>query len=71
MKMYGFGLKFIEVCSAGPINYISPLVQIMNWHRPGGKPLSEPRIASLLTHICVTWPQWPYMNEQEVPIWRK
>ena len=32
--MYGFGLKFIEVCSAGPINYISPLVQIMNWHRP-------------------------------------
>ena len=26
--------------------------------RPGGKPLSEPMIVSLPTHICVTRPQW-------------
>ena len=28
----------------------------MAWRRPGDKPLSEPMMASLLTHICVT--QW-------------
>ena len=41
-----------------PINNILVLVQIMDWHRPGDKPLSEPMMVSLLTHICVTWPQW-------------
>ena len=31
----------------------------MAWRRPGDKPLSEPMMASLLlTHICVTRPQW-------------
>ena len=30
----------------------------MAWRRPGDKPLSEPRMESLLTHICVTRPQW-------------
>ena len=29
----------------------------MAWRRPGDKPLSEPVMVSLLTHICVTWPQ--------------
>ena len=33
----------------------------MAWRRPGDKPLSEPMMASLLTHICVTLPQW--LNE--------
>ena len=42
----------------GPINNIPALVQIMAWRRPGDKPLSEPMMASLLTHICVTRPQW-------------
>ena len=34
----------------------------MAWRRPGAKPLSEPMMVSLLTHICVTRPQWvkPY-----------
>ena len=41
----------------GPINNISVLVQIMAWRRPGDKPLSEPMVVSLLTHICVTRPQ--------------
>ena len=42
----------------GPINNIPALVQIMTWQRSGDKPLSEPMMISLLTHICVTWPQW-------------
>ena len=42
----------------GLINNIPALVQIMAWRRPGNKPLSEPMMVSLLTHICVTRPQW-------------
>ena len=40
------------------INNIPALVQKMAWRRPGDKPLSEPMMVSLLTHICVTRPQW-------------
>ena len=40
------------------INNIPAMVQIMAWRRPGDKPLSEPMMVSLLTHICVTRPQW-------------
>ena len=40
------------------INNIPALVQIMARRRPGNKPLSEPMMVSLLTHICVTRPQW-------------
>ena len=39
-------------------NNIPALVQIMAWRRPGDKPLSEPMMVNLLTHICVTRPQW-------------
>ena len=42
----------------GPINNIPALVQIMAWRLPGDKPLSEPMMVRLLTHICVTQPQW-------------
>ena len=48
-------LKFV---TKGSINNIPALVQIMAWRRPGDKPLSEPMMVSLLTHICVTRPQW-------------
>ena len=48
-------LKFV---SKGPINNIPALVQTMAWRRPGDKPLSEPMMVSLPTHICVTRPQW-------------
>ena len=48
-------LKFVL---KGPINNILSLVQIMAWRRPGDKPLSEPMMVSLLTHICVARPQW-------------
>ena len=48
-------LKFVP---QGPINNIPALVQIMAWCRPGDKPLSEPMLVGLPTHICVTRPQW-------------
>ena len=48
-------IKFVP---KGPINNIPSLVQIMAWRRPGDKPLSEPMVVSLPTHICVTRPQW-------------
>ena len=48
-------LKFVP---KGPFNNIPALVQIMDWRRPGDKPLSEPKMVSLPTHICVTRPQW-------------
>ena len=48
-------LKFVP---KGPINKIPALVQIMAWRLSGDKPLSEPMMVSLLTHICVTRPQW-------------
>ena len=47
-------LKFVPKSS---INNIPALVQIMAWRRPGDKPLSEPMMVSLPTHICVTRPQ--------------
>ena len=48
-------LKFVP---KGPIDNIPSLVQIMAWRRPGDKPLSEPMMDSLPTHICVTRTQW-------------
>ena len=44
-------LKFVP---RGPINYIPTLVQVMAWRRSGDKPLSEPMMVRLPTHICVT-----------------
>ena len=40
--------KFVPMV---PINSIPALVQIMAWRRPGDKPLSEPMMVSLLTHM--------------------
>ena len=43
-------LKFVP---KGPIDNIPALVQIMAWHRPGAKPLSEPmmvRLPTLMRH---------------------
>ena len=48
-------LKFVP---KGPINNIPSLVQIMAWHRPGDKLLSEAMMVYLPMHICVTRPQW-------------
>ena len=56
-------LKFV---SKGLINNIPALGQIMAWRRPGDKPLSEPMLARLLTHTCVTRPQWVKLKLVEV-----
>ena len=48
-------LKFVH---KGSINNIPALFQIMAWRRPGDKPLSEPMLVRIPTHICVTRPQW-------------
>ena len=48
-------LKFVPRV---PINNIPTLVQVMAWRRQGDKPLSEPMMVRLPTHICVTRPQW-------------
>ena len=47
-----------NIVTKGPIKNIPALVQIMAWRRPGDKPLSEPMMVRLPTHICVTRPQW-------------
>ena len=60
-------LKFVP---NGPINKIPALVQIMAWRRSGDKPLSEPMMVSLLTHICVTRPQWVNVFGQDPDICR-
>ena len=52
---FKISLKFVP---KGPINKIPALFLIMAWRRPGDKPLSEAMLVSLLTHICVTGPQW-------------
>ena len=59
MKMLEFMMKIsLKFAPKGPNNDIQALVQIMAWRRPGDKPLSEPMMVSLLTHICVNRPQW-------------
>ena len=40
------------------IDNSSALVLIMAWRRLGDKPLSEPMMVNLPTHISVTRPQW-------------
>ena len=59
-----------KVVPMGPINIIPALVQIMAWRRPGDKPLSEPMVVSLTTHMCVTRPQWVKLKSRKVPFVR-
>ena len=51
MKICEFHLSF-------RINNIPVMFQVMACRRPGEKPLSELMAVSILTHICVTRPQW-------------
>ena len=57
-------LKFVP---KGPIKNIPAMVQIMAWHRPGDKPLSELMMVSLPTHICVARPQWVKSSSTKLP----
>ena len=51
--------------SKGPINNIPAMVPIMAWRRAGDKPLSEPMVVSLPTHICVARPQWVKISSNQ------
>ena len=54
------------------INNIPALVHIMACRRPGDKPLSEPMMVILLTHICVTRPPWVNRTlVSQLEIWLK
>ena len=76
MKIYELRLIFhsLSFVLKGLIDNIPALVQIMAWRQSGDKPLSEPMMVSLLTHICVTRPQWVIQSnhcnsfEDEVPV---
>ena len=46
---FKISLKFVPKV---PMNNIPALVQIMASRRPGDKPLSEPMMVNLMTHIC-------------------
>ena len=50
----------------GPLNNILALVQIMAWHQPCNKPLSEPMMVSSLNqmHICITQLSWRTLREK-------
>ena len=53
--LFEISLKFVP---KGSIKNIPALVQIMAWRQPNKKPLSEPMMVRLPTHICITQPQW-------------
>ena len=55
----------LKLVPKGPLNNNPALVQIKAWRRSGDKPLSQPMMASLLTHICITWPQQSISTTQE------
>ena len=59
-------LKFVAEVQ---INNTPGLVQIKAWRRPGDKPLSEPMMVSLLTHVCVTQPQWFITKTEQLFHW--
>ena len=54
-------LKFIP---RDQINNISAFVQIIAWPLVGAKPLCEPMMVNLLTHICVTRLQWVHISSK-------
>ena len=58
-------LKFVP---RGPLNNNQTLVQAMAWRWPGDKPLLEPMMLRLSTHICVTRPQWVNLCDI-TPMW--
>ena len=61
-------LKF--VCKF-QMNNIPALVQMMIWRRTGDKPLSEPIMVSLLTHIWVIRPQCVWIVWIHIGLYRK
>ena len=54
----------LQIVPKGPINNIPPLVQMMAWHWPGAKPLSESMMVRLLRHRCTIRPQWVKVRQK-------
>ena len=50
--------NYLSFVIKGAVNNILVLVPIRAWCRPGDKPLSQPMMVSLSTHIYVIRPQW-------------
>ena len=48
----------LNLVPKGPMNNIPALIQIMAWRCSGDKPIPEPMMVSLPTHMFVTRPQW-------------
>ena len=63
------GQKPVLSLSLERISNIPVLFYIMAWHRPGDRPLSEPMIVRLPTHVCITRSQW--VNRWEWLAWRR
>ena len=61
----------LKFAPKGSVNNIPVLGQIMTWRRPGDKPLPEPMMIRLPTHICVTRPQWVDSFTIGRPIYRR
>ena len=60
-------MKFI---SKGPINNIQALVQIMAWRRPSAKPLSEPMMVNLTTHMRHSASMcWHGLSQEKTCLW--
>ena len=58
MKIYEFPLQFHwGFCLIVQLTLFQHWFRLMAWCRPGDKPLSEPMMIRLLTHICVSRPQ--------------
>ena len=53
----------LNIVPDGPTNYSPALGQIMAWRWLDDKPLTEPIMVLLLTHICVTRPQWTILRK--------
>ena len=58
-------LKYVP---SSPIDNKQALVQVMASRRSRGKPLSEPMMVRLLTHICVTRPRWVNINPNVIEL---
>ena len=63
--MYKFSLRFNwSLFPRDQLTIFNVLGLDMAWCRPCDKPLCEAMMVSLLTHICVTWPQWFKSNDR-------
>ena len=68
-KCINFAYDFTEFFFLGS-NTIPASVQMLAWRRPGTKPLSEPMMVNLLTHICVTRPQWINHHKMQMKLYQ-